>query len=87
MNKNFLIFDFTQREFSNEEEFKKLIEDYPTDCLLLVTKNQKSEIVGFSGNSTRYTLIEGTSQDVLTYDGLQVTVRIVTARDIDNLYK
>ena len=80
-----LVFDFTIQQFSNEADFQKLVENYPNNCLLLVTQDQKLMITErFSGNNTRYLPTGGTSRDLLTYDSPQVAVHIVTARDIDN---
>ncbi len=85
--KPLFLIDLTDNPIFSEKEFIKMIVNYPDGAMVLVTREQKMEIAGFSGNSTRF--IDGLkgplslSKDILTYDGTENHVYIVTGRDLD----
>lgn len=82
----FLI-DLTDKPLFDEKEFNEKIVHYPDGSVVLVTRDQKMAIAGFSGNSTRFILGSGEPlflpKDLLTYDGVENHVYVVTGRDLD----
>ena len=83
------LFDITHRTFGNQEQFEELLDGYP-DSLLLVTKDQKSLISSFKSNCIRYIdmrneeVLKGEHivADVMVFDGLEGSYRIVTANTL-----
>lgn len=65
-----MVCDLTEEGSFTEKELIKIVEVYPNRSILFVTKDQKINCAGFSGNSIRWTSVEGIhrSHDVLTWD-------------------